>query len=70
MTIVGALAIYLLPGSVLALHQGIDHWMGAHVPKLVILDREMPHWLLYSLVVLFGPAIMLLIVCQLFWRSP
>lgn len=64
MTLVGALAIYFLPGAVLAAHQGVAHFEGKHVPQLEILGWMMPHWIFYPLVVLTGPALMVLILAH------
>lgn len=68
MSMFGVIAIYLLPGSVLAAHQGIAHWEGASVPKFVAFGWSMPYWLFYGLVVLFGPVIFLAILIQHFAR--
>lgn len=64
MSLFAAILIYALPGSVLALHQGIDHFRGEHVPKLLIFNWQMPYWIFYPLVVFFGPVIMLAILIQ------
>jgi hypothetical protein len=61
----GPILIFLLPGSVLALHQGIDHLRGAHVPQLIVFRWKMPFWIFYPTVVLTGPLIMLMIVAQI-----
>ncbi len=65
MTLLGQILIFILPGSVLAIHQGVDHWRGAHVPQLIILGWKMPYWLFYPAVVLTGPLLMLLILGQM-----
>lgn len=62
---IGTIAIYLLPGCVFAAHQGIAHWEGQSVPKVIIFGWSMPYWLFYPLVVLLGPVIFLGLIARM-----
>lgn len=64
-----ALMIWSLPGCVFALHQGIDHARGKHIPKIVVFDWDVPHWLTYGLVLLLGPVILVTLLMQEIARS-
>lgn len=69
MSVLAVIMIWLLPGSVLCLHQGIDHWNGKHIPHIVVFDWDVPHWLTYSLVLALGPFLLVAITIDMILRS-
>lgn len=64
MSIFAALMIWFFPGCVFALHQGIDHARGVHIPQMIVFNREVQHWIIYVLVLLLGPVILLALLAQ------
>jgi hypothetical protein len=63
------LAVWLLPGTFFCLHQGIDHWHGRHIPEAVVFGWDVPHWLLYLVVLLLGPVLLLALLGDMINRS-
>jgi hypothetical protein len=65
MSAVGIICIYLLPGCVLAGHQGIAHFEGKSIPRIVAFGYDVPKFLIYALIVLLGPLLFGVMVAKL-----
>lgn len=61
--------IWLLPGAVLSLHQGIAHLNGEHVPEISAYGYSMPHWAIYALIMLLGPIFLLAMLADIIVTS-
>jgi hypothetical protein len=55
--------LWLLPGAVLCVGQGMDHRSG-RPPQIIVYGREIPLWVTYSLILVLGPFLLLAMLCD------